>query len=72
MQTETIALWLAGIGIIGLACQWFRLAVKIACDSIFIGGGLIGWTREWLASARDSFGRFAFSYGVISGRCDSV
>jgi len=63
MQTETIALWLAGIGVIGLACQWFAWRLKLPA---------ILFASDWLASARDSFGRFAFSYGVISGRCDSV
>ncbi|ELV8691154.1 cation:proton antiporter [Vibrio vulnificus] len=49
MQTETIALWLAGIGVIGLACQWFAWRLKLpAILFLLVAGLLVGPVTGWL------------------------
>ncbi|MCG6322293.1 sodium:proton antiporter, partial [Vibrio alginolyticus] len=49
MQTETTALWLAGIGVIGLACQWFAWRLKLpAILFLLVAGLLVGPVSGWL------------------------
>lgn len=60
MQAETAALWLAGIGVVGLACQWLAWRLKLPAILFLLLAGLLAGPVSGLLQPEQLLGDLLF------------